>query len=148
MRTPSRRTATAAALSMLLALLTACADAESPAPQPDTASTNFRPERDISPDSGHLFTADPTLLNPQLIPFTSWNRMGDNKISINFQAGNPECYAVDAIATETVASILVALRSGTRADAANKMCTMNLVAGTLEITLDSPVRNRQVYDAE
>ncbi|MFE1596509.1 hypothetical protein [Nocardia sp. NPDC058705] len=147
MRTMSRRTATVATLAVLLTPLTACTSSESAAPEPDSSRTNVRPE-EPSATFGHPFTSDPTLLYPQLISFTSWNRLGDNKISIFFQTGNPECHGVEAVATETVASILVALRSGIRADAVDKMCTMNAVFGTLDITLDAPVRNRQVIDAK
>ncbi|MGF0320448.1 hypothetical protein [Nocardia fluminea] len=146
MRTMSRYTAAAAAVAVLIAPLTACGSSETPAPQPDTSNTDSRPE-DPNPGIGQPFTADPTLVNPHPIPFTSWNRLSDNKISVNFQTGNPECYAVDATVTETAEAVTVALRSGTRADSVNKMCTMNAVFGTLEIPLSSPLGSRQVLDA-
>ncbi|MFD4355121.1 hypothetical protein ACFWPX_21375 [Nocardia sp. NPDC058518] len=146
MRTMSRYTAAAAAVAVLIAPLTACGSSDDPAPQQVTSKANSRPE-DPKPGIGQPFIADPTLVNPNPIPFTSWNRLSENKISVNFQTGNPECYAVDATVTETAEAVTVALRSGTRADSVNKMCTMNAVFGTLEIPLSSPLGTREVLDA-
>ncbi|MFD4456946.1 hypothetical protein [Nocardia sp. NPDC058480] len=147
MRTMSRYTAAAAAVAVLIAPLTACGSSDDPAPQHVTSNANSRPE-DPKPGIGQPFIADPTLVDPHPIPFTSWNRLSDTKISVNFQTGNPECYAVDATVTETSEAVTVALRSGTRADAVNKMCTMNAVFGTLEIPLGSPLGTREVRDAK
>ncbi|MFD3748583.1 hypothetical protein [Nocardia sp. NPDC058633] len=146
MSTMPRRAATAAILAALFAPLTACSNSDEPAPQPDTSATNSRPESP-APSLGEPFIADPTLVNPHPIPFTSWNRLGDNKIGVTFQTGNPACYAVDATVTETPQAVTIALRSGTRADAVDKMCTMNAVLGTMEIALNSPLGTREVLDA-
>ncbi len=146
MRTMSRYTVAAAAVAVLIAPLTGCATSDEPAPQPDTSNTNTRPE-DPNPGIGQLLTADPTLVSPHPIPFTSWNRLSDNKIGVNFETGNPECYAVDATVTETSDTVTVALRAGTRADSVNKMCTMNMILGTLELPLRAPLGTRKVLDA-
>ncbi|MFD3707008.1 hypothetical protein ACFWUP_28050 [Nocardia sp. NPDC058658] len=144
MRTMSRYTLAAAAVAVLMAPLAGCASSDEPAYQP--LPTNIRPE-DSNPPIGQPLTADPTLVNPHPIPFTSWNRLGENKIGVNFETGNPQCYAVDATVTETAETVTVALRSGTRADSVNKMCTMNMVLGTLEIPLSSPLGDRKIVDA-
>jgi len=146
MRTMSRYTVAAAAVAVLIAPLTACGSSEEAVPQPDTSTTNSRPEVP-NPGLGLPFTADPTLVNPHPIPFSSWNRLSDNSISVNFQTGNPECYAVDTTVTETPEAVTVALRSGTRADSVNKMCTMNAVFASLAIPLSSPLGTREVLDA-
>lgn len=145
MTTMSRYTVAAAAVAVLIAPLSGCATSDDPAPQPDTSTMNTRPE---DPRVGRSLTADPTLVNPHPIPFLSWNRVSDNKISVTFETGNPECYAVDAAVTETPETVTVALRAGTRADSVNKMCTMNIILGTLEIPLNSPLGSRTVLDAE
>ncbi|MFD3594535.1 hypothetical protein ACFWU5_17580 [Nocardia sp. NPDC058640] len=144
MRTMSRYTLAAAAFGVLIAPMSGCATSDEPAILP--VQTDLRPE-DANPSIRTPLTADPTLVNPHPIPFTSWNRLGENKIGVNFETGNPECFAVDATVTETPETVTVALRSGTRADSVNKMCTMNMVLGTLEITLDSPLGDREVFDA-
>lgn len=144
MRTTSRLTAAAAALVVLLGPLAACSSAEDSAPHQDSGTT--RPE-DNAASFGHRFTPDPTLIDPNPLPFTSWTRLGEDTIAVNFQTGNPACYAVDAIVTETPDTVTIALYSGTRADAVGKMCTMDMVFATLELPLDSPLANRKVLDA-
>ncbi|MFE6919827.1 hypothetical protein ACFVAV_02155 [Nocardia sp. NPDC057663] len=146
MRTTSRFTAAAAAMAVLLSPLTACSSSDDAAPQSNSTTPSARPE-DGNASIGHRFTPDPTIVNPNPLPFTSWTRLGDNTIGVNFQTGNPECFGVDATVTESATAVSVALRAGTRADAVGKMCTMNAVFGTMEITLTSPLANRQVVDA-
>lgn len=146
MRTTSRFTAAAAATAVLLSPLTACSSSDDAAPQSNTTTASARPE-DGNASLGHRFTPDPTIVDPHPLTFTSWTRLGDNMIGVNFQTGNPECFGVDATVTESDTAVSVALRSGTRADAVGKMCTMNAVFGTMEITLKSPLGNRQVVDA-
>ncbi|WP_316576102.1 hypothetical protein [Nocardia canadensis] len=146
MRTTSRFTAAAAALAVLLSPLTACSDSDDAAPQSHSTTTSVRPE-DGNASLGHRFTPDPTIVNPHPLPFTSWTRLSDNTIGVNFQTGNPECYGVDVTVTESATAVTVALRAGTRADAVGKMCTMNAVFGTVEIVLAAPLGSRQVVDA-
>lgn len=147
MRTTSRFTAATAAIAVLLSPLTACSNTDDAAPQPSsTVTPSARPE-DGNAGIGHRFTLDPTIVEPHPLAFSSWTRLGDNTIGVNFQTGNPECFGVDVTVTETAEQVRVALRGGTRADAVGKMCTMNAVFGTVEITLDSPLGSREVVDA-
>ncbi|MFC4125807.1 hypothetical protein [Nocardia rhizosphaerae] len=145
MRTTSRRSAAAAALVLLLCPLAACSSSDNAAPQLNSTTPSVRPE-DGTAAVGHRFTPDPTIVDPHPLAFTSWTRLADNRIGVNFQTGNPECFGIDATVTETETQVRVALRGGTRADAVGKMCTMNLVFGTVEITLDAPLRDREVVD--
>jgi hypothetical protein len=73
--------------------------------------------------------------------------VADDRIAVNFQTGSPECYGVDASTTETDSTVTIELRSGTRADATGRMCTMIAVFGTLEVPLKAPLGNRQVLSA-
>lgn len=147
MRTTSRFTAATAVIAVLMSPLMACSSTDDAAPQPSSSSTaSARPE-DGNAAIGHRFTPDPTIVDPHPIAFSSWTRLGDNRIGVNFQTGNPECVGVDVTVTETAEQVQVALRGGTRADAVGKMCTMNAVFGTVEITLDAPLGSREVVDA-
>ncbi|MEV0685935.1 hypothetical protein AB0I35_18925 [Nocardia sp. NPDC050378] len=138
----SRRFALVASLAVLFA--PACASSGDSTPTP--APTNTRPES-TGPGVGRPFTADPNLVDPRPLPFPAWRRVGDATIAVDFQTGNPQCNGVDATVTETADTVTVALRAGTPADAVGRMCTMEAVLGTLEITLDAPLGSRQVLDA-
>ncbi|MGW5386075.1 hypothetical protein [Nocardia sp. NPDC003963] len=112
-----------------------------PAPRPGT------PTEDPGADPGRIFTADPALVGAHPISFTSWTRVAPDRIAVHFESGVPECYGVNATVTENDSSVTVALQQGTRADAADKMCVMMAVFGTLEIQLDGPLGDRAVLSA-
>ncbi|WP_336084380.1 hypothetical protein [Nocardia sp. SSK8] len=137
MRTVARTAATLAALALPL---TACGTADSPASHPDTTTIVEAPDA----ATGHRFTPDPTILEPHPLPADSWTRLSDNTIGVNFQTGNPQCYGIDATVTESPDAVTITLRAGSRADAAGKMCTMNIIFGTVELPLESPLGSRQV----
>ncbi|MET7771648.1 hypothetical protein [Nocardia sp. NPDC005366] len=105
------------------------------------------PTEDAGGNQGRLFTADPTIVGAHPIPFTSWTRISDDRIAVNFQSGAPECYGVDAAVTESAKTVVVELRSGTKADAVGRMCTMVAVFGTLEVPLKTSLGDRQVLSA-
>ncbi|WP_459548058.1 hypothetical protein [Nocardia sp. X0981] len=122
-----------------------------PVPSPTSAAPTTpaprTPTEDPTADPGQIFTPDPTLVGAHPIPFTSWTRAGENRIAIHFESGVPECYGVDTTVTETDSTVTIELRSGTRADATDKMCVMVAVFGTLEVTLEAPLGDRQVLSA-
>ncbi|MFC8045961.1 hypothetical protein [Nocardia sp. NPDC057353] len=94
------------------------------------------------------FTAAPELVDAQPIPFTSYSRVGADRIAVVFETGSPECYGVDATVTaETDSTVTVELRAGSRPDAANRMCVMIAVTGSLEVQLPSPLGQRLVLSA-
>ncbi|MGW0245560.1 hypothetical protein ACWDYH_02865 [Nocardia goodfellowii] len=142
-----------AALALALGL-TGCGGSDNAGPQPDsTAPTVSRtttaavPTENPNANTGKLLTADPTIVNPHPIPFSSWTRLAPDKIAINFESGNPACYGVDISTTETDKTVTIELRSGTRADAVGRMCTMEVVFATLEISLRAPLGDRKVLSA-
>ena len=51
---------------------------------------------------------------------------------------------MNATVQETPENVTVELRGGTRADAVERACIMIALSGTLEVTLQSPVGDRQV----
>ncbi|WUI72470.1 hypothetical protein OHQ90_38965 [Nocardia sp. NBC_00403] len=142
-----------AAAAVLLAVLAVAgcggSDDEGAQQKTTTATTSAptTPTEQASGKSGNPFVADPTIVGAHPIPFTSWTRVADDRIAVNFQTGAPECYGVDATAKETDSTVTIELRSGTRADAVGRMCTMIAVFGTLEVPLQAPLGNRQVLSA-
>ncbi|MEV6555959.1 hypothetical protein AB0M22_09600 [Nocardia sp. NPDC051756] len=143
----------AAAVALVLGCLaaTACGGSDDAAPQPKTSTSTSAapstPTEDTGGNRGREFTADPTIVSPRPMAFSSWTRLADDRIAVNFQTGTPECYGVDATVRETDSAVTVELRSGTRADAVGRMCTMNAVFGSLELTLKTPLGNRPVLSA-
>ncbi|MGW0179365.1 hypothetical protein [Nocardia sp. NPDC003345] len=135
--------------------LTSCGGDQGPAAEPAGASASSAtgveppaaPTEVPGADPGRMFTADPDLVGAHPIPFTSWTRVGADRIAVHFESGVPECYGVNAAVTEDPETITVALQEGTRADATGKMCVMMAVFGTLEIQLDAPVGSRRVQSA-
>ncbi|MEV0252543.1 hypothetical protein AB0H76_38560 [Nocardia sp. NPDC050712] len=131
--------------------LTGCGSSDSAGGQADSSapstSAASAPTETDRPSQGKTFTADPTIVGAHPIPFTGWTRVGADKIAVHFQAGNPACYGVDATTTETAKTVTVEVRSGTLADAVGRMCTMEIVFGTLEIPLTSPLGDRKVLSA-
>ncbi|WP_028477627.1 hypothetical protein [Nocardia sp. CNY236] len=114
---------------------------------PTPAAESQAPVEDPRGGRGIRFTADSTIVGAHPIPFESWTRLPDNRIAVNFQAGAPECYGVDASVTETTDTVTVALRAGRPSDAVGRMCTMVAVFGTLEVSLNSPLGERTVLRA-
>ncbi|WP_225725544.1 MULTISPECIES: hypothetical protein [unclassified Nocardia] len=136
----------------LLGLATAaCGGSDNGAAQANTSAKRTSAANTPVPETkssiGREFTADPTIVGAHPISFESWRKVAEDKIAVNFQVGAPECYGVDASVTETDKAVTVELRSGTRADATGRMCTMIAVFGTLELPLKSPLGNRQVLSA-
>ncbi|MFC9893565.1 hypothetical protein ACFVMC_07710 [Nocardia sp. NPDC127579] len=122
-----------------------CGGQDSCAPLPTKVLPT--PTETDRPAQGTLFTADPTIVGAHPIPFTGWTRLGEDRLAVHFQAGNPACYGVDAVTTETDSTVTIEVRSGTRADAVGRMCTMEVVFGTLEIALEAPLGDRTVLSA-
>ncbi|MEU7140628.1 hypothetical protein ABZ942_14350 [Nocardia sp. NPDC046473] len=143
----------AAAVAVVLGCLAAagCGGSDNAGAQPKTSTTTSAapstPTEDTGGNIGRDFTADPTIVNGRPIPFSSWTRLADDRIAVNFQTGTPECYGVDVTVRETDSTVTVELRSGTRADAVGRMCTMNAVFGTVAVPLKAPLSNRQVLSA-
>ncbi|WP_330184861.1 hypothetical protein OHB26_15485 [Nocardia sp. NBC_01503] len=147
------RRLTATAVAALLSLtLAACGDTEKTGDKTTTGTgtTSADPAPTEAPQGqlGREFTADPGIVNPHPLQFDSWTRLADDKIAVNFTTGSPECYGVDVTTTETAKSVTIALRSGTRADAVGRMCTMIAVFGSLQIQLKSPLGDREVLSGK
>jgi hypothetical protein len=150
-RMSGTRAAVAATVLLVGLAVAGCGSSDNgAAPQKTTSTTTTAPTtptEDAGDNTGRLFLADPTIVGARPIPFTSWKRVADDRIAVNFQTGSPECYGVNAGTTETDSTVTIELRSGTRADATGRMCTMIAVFGTLEVPLKAPLGNRQVLSA-
>jgi hypothetical protein len=138
-----------AAVLLVGLIASGCSSADDGGAQPKTttSATRTTPIEGTPADAGRMFAADPAIVSAHPIPFTSWSRVAEDRIAVNFQIGSPECYGVDASVTETDATVTVELRAGTRPEAVGRMCTMIAVFGTLEVPLQAPLGNRQVLSA-
>ncbi|SNS44701.1 hypothetical protein [Rhodococcoides kyotonense] len=96
---------------------------------------------------GTMFDSTPGLVRATSTPFESWSQISPNTIAIHFVTGTPECYGAEAQVTETDSEVIVALRTGTLPEAADKACIMVAVYGTMQMTLQSPVGDRAVVNA-
>ena len=151
-RTGSRAaTAALAFLAMLVAAGCGSGDEDAnPTAQPGSSvvtTTRDTPTELPEPPTATVFTPDPTIVDAHPVPFTSWSPLGPDRIAVNLETGTPECYGVDVSTTETDSTVTVEVRSGRRADAADRVCVMIAVLGSVEIALDAPLGDRQVLSA-
>ncbi|WP_067886319.1 hypothetical protein [Nocardia vaccinii] len=140
-----------AAAATLLALLAAgCGQANDGGTQANTSTTSgpSTPTEQATPDPGRTFTANPAIVDARPMAFDSWSPLAADRIAVNFQIGSPDCFGVDATATETSSTVTIALRSGRLPEAQGRMCTMIAVFGTLDIQLKQPLGNREVLSAK
>ncbi|WP_072805425.1 hypothetical protein [Rhodococcoides yunnanense] len=96
---------------------------------------------------GTMFDSTPELVRASSTPFESWSQISPNTIAIHFVTGTPECYGADAQVTETDTEVVIALRTGTLPEAADKACIMVAVYGTMQMTLQSPLGDRAIINA-
>ncbi|MQY19127.1 hypothetical protein [Nocardia macrotermitis] len=141
----------AAAATLLALLAVGCGQANDGGSQADTTTGSTSgpstPTEQATPDPGRTFTANPAIVDAHPTSFDSWSPLGADRIAVNFQIGSPDCFGVDATATETASTVTVALRSGRLPEAQGRMCTMIEVFGTLDIQLKQPLGNRKVLSA-
>jgi hypothetical protein len=96
---------------------------------------------------GTMFDSTPDLVRAAPTPFESWSQISPNTIAIHFVTGTPECYGAEAQVTESATEVVVALRTGTLPEAADKACIMVAVYGTMQMTLQAPLGDRTVVNA-
>jgi hypothetical protein len=103
---------------------------------------------EVPPGGRMMFTDDPAIVEAHPAVIESWSRVADdNAVAVNFTSGTPECSGVHATVLETVDTVTVDLRSGTVPAAADRMCIMLAVFGTLEVPLQAPLGDRRVLSA-
>ncbi|MEV0359241.1 hypothetical protein AB0H71_24615 [Nocardia sp. NPDC050697] len=115
------------------------------------SATSAAPSTPVEGEPGlpaRPFTESAILVDAHPIPFTSYSRVGPDRLALVFETGSPECYGVAAkVIAETDSTVTVELRAGSRPEAANRMCTMIAVTGSLEVQLPSPLGQRLVLSA-
>ena len=93
--------------------------------------------------SGVVFVRTPNLLDARPTEVSAWTPTPAG-IAVGFTTGPQSCYGVDATVSETADTVIVELRTGTLPEAFGRACTMNLVYGTLDVPLSSPIGDREV----
>jgi hypothetical protein len=96
------------------------------------------------PAGATVFSARPDIVETHPLTITSFSRSGDDRISLHFETGTPECFGVDPTVTETDDVVTVSLMGGTLPEMRDSMCIMVAVFGTVEVQLDSPLGDRVV----
>lgn len=96
---------------------------------------------------GTMFESTTGLVRAAPTPFESWSQISPNTIAIHFVTGTPECYGAEVEVTESDTEVVVALRTGTLPEAADKACIMVAVYGTMQMTLQSPLGDRAIVNA-
>lgn len=94
-----------------------------------------------------MFIDNPSIVDPHRVPVESWSRSGDG-LAVNFTSGVPQCSAVHADVVETADSVTVDLRGGMPPEAVGRICILLAVMGTLDVPLQSPLGDRQVFSVE
>ncbi|MBH0776178.1 hypothetical protein [Nocardia bovistercoris] len=148
-RAPSARIAAVVTAFALAAAAGGCGSGEESGPTSSAATTTpaSTPSRDPEAAAGRMFTADTTIVGARPIPFTTWTLAAPDRVAVGFQTGSPECYGVDARVTESDKAVTIEIRSGTKANAVGRMCTMVAVFGTLEVPLKAPLGDRMLLSA-
>ncbi|WP_213932086.1 hypothetical protein [Rhodococcus sp. B50] len=101
------------------------------------------PEEPV-PAGATEFSPRADIVDAHPLTIMSWSRVSDDRISLHFETGTPECFGVDATVTETDETVTVALLGGTLPEMQDRMCVMVAVVGTLEVPLRSPLGDRAV----
>ena len=78
--------------------------------------------------------------------FESWSEVDDHTVAVHFVTGTPECYGAYATVEETDTTVIVTLRTGALPEAADKMCILVAVFGSLDVPLSRPLGDRHVVN--
>lgn len=115
--------------------LTCCAPAgggstASPAPSVATSSPRDDTPRD-----------DLTDTHP--VRWTRHELVGEDQVRVHYAIGTPTCYGVDVRVEESDARIVITILEGT-IPGAPEACTQEARLGSMLVTLDSPVGDREI----
>jgi len=93
------------------------------------------------------FTARPDIVDAAPLTVRSYSRVADDRISLQFETGTPECFGVAPAVTESDDVVTVELLGGRLPETRDRMCIMIAVSGTVEVPLDAPLGERAVTAA-
>ena len=74
------------------------------------------------------------------------DEVDDHTVAVHFVTGTPECYGAYATVEETDTTVIVTLRTGALPEAADKMCILVAVFGSLDVPLSRPLGDRHVVN--
>lgn len=95
-------------------------------------------------DIGTAFDDRPDIVGAETAMFESWSEVDEDTIAVHFVTGTPECYGAHATVDETQSTVAVTLHTGALPEAADRMCILVAVFGSLDIHLSSPLGDRRV----
>ncbi|OYD71759.1 hypothetical protein [Rhodococcus sp. OK302] len=95
-------------------------------------------------DIGTVFADRADIVGASDTMFESWSEVDETTVAVHFVTGTPECYGAHASVEETDSTVTVTLQTGALPEAANRMCILVAVFGSLDVHLSSPLGDRQV----
>lgn len=97
-------------------------------------------------EMGTEFDSRTDIVGATATMFESWSEVDDHTVAVHFVTGTPECYGAYATVEETDTTVIVTLRTGALPEAADKMCILVAVFGSLDVPLSRPLGDRHVLN--
>lgn len=97
-------------------------------------------------DIGTMFEDRPDIVGAGETMFESWSEVNDNTVAVHFVTGTPECYGAYATLDETDDAVVITLHTGALPEAADRMCVLVAVFGSLDVHLSRPLGDRVVVN--
>lgn len=124
---------------VLTVAICAC-DTAGPA-EDDSTSTSVQPPGSFSPAPDDTPRND--LTDTHALDWTSFEVVSENQIRVHYVTGDPTCFGVDSAVEEDESTIRIEVVEGTLPEAP-EACTLVGRQGSLLITVDSPVGDREI----
>ncbi|TSD45950.1 hypothetical protein FFI94_007070 [Rhodococcus sp. KBS0724] len=97
-------------------------------------------------DIGTMFEDRPDIVGAAPTMFESWSEVDDTTVAVHFVTGTPECYGAYTTLDETDDAVVITLHTGALPEAADRMCVLVAVFGSLDVHLSRPLGDRLVIN--
>lgn len=131
----------------LVLALTACAPQDAPADELNGEENAEEPrEAETASSDQEAEAQEPRddLVDERVAEWDDYQEVSATELEIQFMAGNPNCYGVRAEIVETEQEVRIATISGMKPEAEDQVCTQELRATALVVTLDEELGGREV----